>query len=218
MSLNAQLTKMKQERTAKRAPAAQKLLDEEAKRVAQLGLVNNSLTVGHKAPTFTLTNTLGKHITSSDLLVKGPVVISFYRGAWCPYCNVELNALQKTLPQIQAAGGQLVAISPNLPDKSLSSVEKHNLTFEVLSDVDNKVARQFGLVFSLGEDLRPMFKKVGFDVPAHDGNDTWEIPVPATYIVNSEGTIIYSFVNVDYTQRAEPEEIVQILQSENVMI
>ncbi len=213
MSLNAELTKMKQERAAKRPPAAQELLTNESHRVAGLGLEDSSLKTGDKAPDFTLNNAVGNSISAETLLQNGPMVISFYRGAWCPFCNVELQALQKALPQIQETGGQLVAISPNLPDKSLSSIEKYNLTFEVLTDTNNALARQFGLVFTVGEPLWAMFTKVGFDVPAHNGDDTWELPVPATYVVDTDGTITYSFINVDYTQRAEPDDIIAAVKA-----
>ena len=133
MSLNEVLAKMKQERAARRPPEATKLLVEESERMAQLGINDTSLKPGDKAPSFTLSNAVGHSVSSDDLLKQGPLVISFYRGAWCPYCNMELVALQQTLPAIKEAGGQLIAISPNLPDKSLSSVEKHKLAYEVLT-------------------------------------------------------------------------------------
>ena len=213
MSLNDQLAKLKQERTAKRPAEISQMMAAEQERVAALGLEDTSLQPGDKIPAFTLPNAVGKTTSSSDLLEKGALVISFYRGAWCPFCNLELHALQRALPDIEASGAQLVAISPNLPDTSLSSVEKHNLTFEVLSDIDNLLARKFGLVFSLGEPLRPIYRKIGHDIPGQNGNDTWELPVPATFVVDRDGTIVYRYVNIDYTQRAEPAAIVAALEN-----
>jgi len=212
MSLNAELAKMKQERASKRPEDVSKLMAQENERLEKLGVGNNSLKEGDKVPFFTLTNATGKSVSLKNLLKNGPVVISFYRGAWCPYCNMELRALQQAQPEIEAAGGQLVAISPNLPDASLTSIEKHNLTFEVLSDVGNNIARQFGLVFTLGDKLRPIYTKIGHDIPGQNGDETWELPLPATYVVDTGGTIVYSFVNRDYTQRAEPAELVKVLK------
>lgn len=120
--------------------------------------------------------------------------------------------MQLTLPDIEALGAQLVTVSPNLPDKSLSTAEKHALTFEVLSDVGNKVARNFGLVFTLSEELRPIYASFGIDIPAFNGNDTFELPFPATYVIDTDGTITYAFIDVDYTKRQEPAEIVEFLK------
>jgi peroxiredoxin len=120
--------------------------------------------------------------------------------------------LQLTLPAIEAQGAQLVTVSPNLPDKSLSTAEKHALTFEVLSDVGNKVAREFGLVFTLSEELRSIFASSGIDLPAFNGDDTFELPIPATYVIDTDGTITYAFVDVDHTKRLEPADIVEILK------
>ena len=213
MSLNEQLAKLKEERSANRPAEVRQMMAADQERIAALGLEDTSLQVGDQIPVFTLTNATGRPVSAADLLRQGPLVISFYRGAWCPYCNLELHALQPPLPDIEASGGQLVAISPNLPDTSLSSVEKHNLSFEVLSDIDNLLARRFGLVFSLGESLRPLYRKIGHDVPGQNGNDTWELPVPATYVVDREGTVVYRYINIDHTQRAEPAEIVTALES-----
>lgn len=163
-------------------------------------------------PLFALPNAVGKRVVFAELLKNGPVAINFYRRAWCPYCNLELRALQEALPQFQALGAQLVAISPNRPDKSLSSIEKHALTFAVLTDAHNALARQYGLVFTMSEAVRPIYQQMGFDVPAHNGDDTWELPFPATYVVDQNGVVVYSFVNADYTKRAEPATVVAVLQ------
>jgi peroxiredoxin len=178
----------------------------------QSGVANRALDVGNVIPAFSLPNALDKAISNGDLLAAGPLVISFYRGGWCPYCNLELRALQAALPEIQAMGATLVAISPETPDNSLSTVEKQELTFEVLSDQGNRLARQFGLVFTLPESLRPIYTAFGIDLPARNGDATFELPLPATYVVNPDGTIVHSFVDVDYTQRLAPEAIVAALK------
>ena len=176
-------------------------------------IAEHSLGKGQKMLDFTLPNAVGKEITLSDLLAQGAVVISFYRGGWCPYCNMELRALQTILPAIEAKGATLVAISPETPDKSLSTKEKNELSYEVLSDRDNILAKQLNLVFTLPESLRPIYANFGIDIPAYNGNATFELPLPATYVVDPDGTIIYRFAHADYTQRLDPQEIIKVFES-----
>ena len=176
-------------------------------------LAEKSLSTGQKIPSFTLPNAVGKEVSSDSLLAKGALVISFYRGGWCPYCNMELRALQQALPEIEARGATLVAISPETPDSSLSTKEKNELSFEVLSDRNNQLAKQLGLVFTLPESLRPIYNNFGIDIPAHNGDSTFELPLPATYLVATDGTVIYSFANADYTKRLEPAEIITALDT-----
>ncbi len=192
-----------------------KIMLEATEKLAQSGIKNNSLKIGDKAPSFSLPAVNGKPVSSIQLLEKGPLIINFYRGGWCPYCNLELKAYQEMLPEIKGLGAQLVAISPNLPDKSLSTIEKNSLTFEVLSDTGNKSAREFGLVFTLDDKLRPIYKQFGINIPEDNGDDSYELPFPATYVVNSDGTIVLAFVDVDYTKRLEPEEVVKALKTLN---
>lgn len=181
--------------------------------LASSGIVDNSLKVGDKAPDFILPDATGKPVKLSELLVKGPVVINFYRGQWCPYCNLEIRAFQQLLPEFQQASAQVIAISPELPDNSISITEKHELAFPVLSDVGNTVARSYGLVFSLAESLRPLYKGFGIDIPASNGDDTYELPVPATYVIDSTGTIRYAYAEADYTLRAEPAEVLAAVKT-----
>ncbi len=179
----------------------------------QSGLENNAKTTGDICPDFTLPNADKKAVSLDALLEKGPVVISFYRGAWCPYCNLEINALQAKLAAIQSQGASLIAITPQLPDKSLEQIKEKSLGFEILSDQKNRLARQFGLVFTLPETLRPVYTDWGIDIPEHNGDDSFELPVPATYIVGHDKKIRYAFVNVDYTQRLEPDIIIEQLEA-----
>ncbi len=177
------------------------------------GIVGRALSVGDEAPDFTLPNAGGGTVHLAELLTAGPVVISFYRGGWCPYCNLELAALQEAVTELEEAGGGLVAISPNLPDESLTTVERHALGFPVLSDVGNVVARRFGLVFEVPDDLEAVYRAMGHDIGKVNGTDRWEIPLPATYVVDPAGAIRFAFVDADYRNRAEPADIVEVLRT-----
>ncbi|MEJ2199600.1 MAG: peroxiredoxin-like family protein [Desulfuromonadaceae bacterium] len=210
MTMQGQLDAVHREISAKVPDLAEKFDADTAEAIRQ-GLGGEALTKGARIPDFELPDQLGRPIRSVDLLAKGPLVISFYRGSWCPYCNVELHALQQALPEILERGASLVAISPQIPDASLDTAEKNQLSFPVLSDVGNGVARQFGLVFVLSEQLRPLYAQFGIDVPKHDGDDSYELPIPATYIVDRQGTIAAAHVNADYKQRLEPQRILEIL-------
>lgn len=175
------------------------------------GILDHVVTEGQTAPDFALPNADGSLIRLSEKLKDGPVVVSFYRGQWCPYCNLELRALEAALPEFQKRGAQLMAISPQTPDNSLSTAEKNALTFDVLSDVGNLVAREFGLVFTLPEEIRPIYAGFGLDLPAHNGDDTFELPIPATYVIGQDGAIALSFIDADYTSRLEPAVIISAL-------
>ena len=177
------------------------------------GIADQALQTGDQAPGFTLPNTRGEMISLAPLLEKGPVVLNFYRGAWCPYCNLEFKALQDAMPEITALGASLLSISPNIVEQSAAFATENPFDFDILSDVDNKVANQYQLVFTLADELRPIYEKFGIDLPAFDGNDRFELPMPATYILRSDGTVAAGFVHEDYTQRMEPADIIKGLQA-----
>jgi peroxiredoxin len=139
--------------------------------------------VGAIAPDFRLPDVKGNLVSLSDLLRLGPVVVTFYRGGWCPYCNIQLRAYQAVLPQLTALRARLVAISPQLPEQSLSTAQADELTFEVLSDVGNHAARRFGLVYALPEEVRAALRSNNKALPGINGDESWELPVPATYVV-----------------------------------
>lgn len=212
MNLQNQIKEFQKEFLQKVPEEALKVMLSATERLAQSGIADNALKVGDKAPSFSLPDVKGKDLSSIQLLKKGPLVINFYRGGWCPYCNLELKAYQDILPEIKKFGAQLIAISPNLPDKSISTTEKNSLAFEVLSDVGHNVAREFGLVFRLAEEIRPIYKNFGIDLPEENGDDSYGLPFPATYVVNSDGTIVLAFVDVDYTKRLEPVEVIKALK------
>ncbi|BHH85589.1 peroxiredoxin-like family protein [Desulforhopalus sp. 52FAK] len=164
-------------------------------------------------PAFTLSNQSGEVTRLADLLAKGPVVVTFYRGGWCPYCNLELRAYQEVLDKITAAGANLVAISPELPDASLTTIEKNELQFTVLSDPGAKYAKSLGIVFTLPDSLKPIYQEFGIDVEHHNGSGQFDLPLAATFVIDTNGKVLFSDVNADYTYRAEPSEVVQALNS-----
>jgi peroxiredoxin len=160
--------------------------------------------VGDKLPSFALKDALGKEVTSNELLENGPLLISFYRGEWCPFCNLTLRSLQLNLDKFQVKGVTLVAISPELPNTSLSTIEKNELKFPVLSDVGNNFARQLGIIFPMPDSMRPAFKAFGHDLVARNGNDSFEVPVPATLLVDGQGFVRNTYINPHYWERMEP--------------
>ncbi len=176
------------------------------------GISGQALKAGDHLPAFELPNAMGRSVSSRSLLERGPLVVNFYRGAWCPYCNLELRAYQEALPEIERLGAQVVAISPNRPDHSLSTIEKQGLAFEVLSDLGNRYARECGLVFSLGEELRDVYQGFGIDLSDYNGDNRFELPLPATFVVDSQGRIRLAYVEADYTQRLEPERALSALR------
>ena len=175
-------------------------------------IAERALAAGNDAVDFTLPNARGEQVSSEALRRQGPIVVSFYRGGWCPYCGLELKALQSVNAEIEALGARLIAISPQRPDESLSTAEKNQLEFEVLSDVNSKVADQYGLTFSLDEDLRPIYKNWGADVAAVNDDPDCKLPLPATYVITQDGKIVHSFVEEDYTERLEPDAILNALR------
>ena len=176
------------------------------------GAAEQALKEGAQAPDFTLPDACGNSVRLSHLLTQGPVVIAFYRGAWCPYCHLVLRAYQRALSQLQARGASLVAISPQTPDHSLLLSEKLKLTFTVLSDAGNRVARQFGLVFTIDEAVRDAYKQVDANLPTFNGNDSWELPMAGTFLVDQSGTVRLAFVDPDFTRRLDPSVMIARLE------
>lgn len=164
----------------------------------------NVIQVGAQFPHFTLPDAKGGQVSGKDLLTKGPILITFYRGNWCPFCNIALRSLQQHLDQFHAKGVELVAISPELPDTSLSTQEKNELKFTVLSDVGNKLAREIGIVWKQPESMGPVLKQFGHDLEKLNGDDSLEVPVPATILVGKDGVVKNTYIEPDYTKRLEP--------------
>ena len=170
------------------------------------------LCAGDQAPLFSLPNATGNLISLNDLLRHGPVILTFYRGVWCPYCNLELRTYQQILPQIKQAGANLVAVSPMTPDNSLQLKDTNALEFEVLSDVGNKVARQFTTVFKNPDTSINAMAELGYDFNGFYGDTSAEIPVPATFVISKNGIIKFAgTAGGDYRERVEPSKILELL-------
>ncbi|MHC0066412.1 peroxiredoxin-like family protein [Nostoc sp. UIC 10890] len=180
-------------------------------------MIDQTLKVGDIIPNFILPNSFGQSVEIEKLLTSGAVVISFFRGSWCPFCNLELAGLQQALPAIQTLGASLIAISPQTVRHTISTIEKHELTYEVLSDHSNMIARQFGIVFQIPESLRHILHEKGHVLPRYNGDESFELPIPATFVVSQDGKIVYAFVDPDYTKRLDPIEIVSILRNISIV-
>jgi peroxiredoxin len=211
-SLQSQLTQYKTDFIARVDPKRVATMDLATALLRESGIENTALKVGQHAPDLVLPNVKGLPISLKSLWEKSPLIIVFYRGGWCPYCNLELRAWQSLLPQVKAAGAQLVAISPQTPDNSLSTREKNELAFEVLSDSAFAAADGFGIAFDMPPELVDLYSAVGHNLPVTNGNGRWSLPVPATYVVGTDGRIHYASIDVDYRNRAEPSAVVGIIK------
>ncbi|MGH9185476.1 MAG: peroxiredoxin-like family protein [Acidimicrobiales bacterium] len=167
--------------------------------------------IGERAPDFVLPDANGGKVALRDRLAAGPVVVSFYRGAWCPYCNTELRALQGALDDITARGTSLVAISPQAPDASLPLVEQLELGFDVLSDLDQTVSRAYSLQFELAPALRATYPKLGMDLTQHNADGSWHLPVPATFVLDTDGIVRARHVDPNYLERMPVDDILTAL-------
>jgi len=212
MSLQTDIEQYKAGFVEKVPVDVRELMMQATKDLADSGIVEKAPKVGEQLPSFTLTNQLDEQISLESLTAKGPVIVTFYRGGWCPYCNLELAAYQQALSEIEAAGATLVAITPELPDASLSTAEKNALKYQVLSDVDATYANELNLVFSLPEELRPIYLSFGIDIEKHNGPGQYGLPLAATYVLDQSGKITSAFVDADYTKRQEPSEVVAALK------
>lgn len=191
------------------------LMDVTTEKLIAEQLSKHALKVGDKFPAFELPDSKGKQISSTELLAKGPLVLSFYRGGWCPYCNLELRALNNMQQAFADQNAQLVAVSPQLPDETLSTQQQNELAYTVLSDVSNSLAKKCGLVFTLDERLIPVYDQLGLDIPKANGDESYELPLPATYVIDCQGVIQFAFAHEDYTLRAEPLDVLNAVKALN---
>ncbi|UXP31201.1 AhpC/TSA family protein [Reichenbachiella agarivorans] len=180
--------------------------------IRQNKIQENALQVGDTAINFSLPNATDKTITLYDELENGPVILMWYRGGWCPYCNLTLRHMQESLPDFKKYGANLLAVSPQLPDSSISTKEKNELEFEVLSDLDNRVAHQYKVAYKLTDDLIKKYQN-GFGLSNYNGNDKGELPIAATYIIGQDRVIKYAFLDPDYRNRAEPVDLIEVLKT-----
>lgn len=211
-SLKAKLDERKANFELKASDSKKKAYKEGLASVENSNIVNTAKQVGDKAPNFKLTNAVGEAVTLEQYLKKGKVVLTWYRGGWCPYCNLTLHELQQELPNFKLNNASLIALTPELPDESVSTAEKHNLEFEVLSDIGNKVAQKYGIVFKLTKEVAELYNQ-GFKLNSHNGDNSNELPLAATFIIDQNGEIIYAFLDADYRNRAEPSELTNFLEN-----
>jgi peroxiredoxin len=212
MSLKEQLAEYRAGWYTRVPPERQAIMQRHIEQLRTGAIARSMLKVGDRAPAIVLSNAKGQTVDVAKLLRHGPVIVTFYRGGWCPYCNLELKAYQDVLPEIEAAGAALVAISPEKPDDTLSTAEKNALAFEVLSDVGQKVGRAFGLVYEFTEELKTAYHGFKLDIPARNGTpEEWALPVSATYVIDRDGIIIYAYTDPDYRDRADPRKVIAAL-------
>jgi len=181
--------------------------------LARAETAGQALKVGDSMPPFMLPNATGRLIVSDELLAKGPLVVTFFRGSWCPYCQLTLEALERALPRIHAAGAELVALTPDTGHYLADTKTGRRVNPEILSDVDGAVGLQFGVLFPAPAIYRDLLAGFGVDLGERHGNDRWFIPMPGTFVVDRKGILRYAFVSADFTRRAEPEEIIQVLDA-----
>jgi len=187
-----------------------------ARAVAELKerrLAANILAVGAKAPEFQLSDHDGKPVSSSDLLAKGRLVLCFIRGRWCPFCVGQMEAMNLAVPEIAQVGASLIAISPQTVKQSFFMHDQHKLRFPLLADAGNQVARKFALTYRVPELQEAVYRRAFVNLPFANGDESWELPIPATYILDRDGSVLYASANEDYTERPEPGEIIAALQT-----
>ncbi|MDF0556386.1 peroxiredoxin-like family protein [Kamptonema sp. UHCC 0994] len=213
MNLQLELSKFKREFLTKFPPEKAAIMQGATQALAKEFQNRRALRIDDEAPDFLLQNTDGQPISLYDKLNQGAVILCFYFGSWCPYCNLELRAYQGLLPKIQALGASVLAISPQTLDASRKTAIKNALSFDVLSDSGCTVARDYGVVFAIPDPLRLIYKELGHALPDYNGTEDWLLPVPATFIIDRRHHIALAHIDVDYTKRYEPADAIAILLS-----
>ncbi|OJJ21284.1 hypothetical protein BKI52_12030 [marine bacterium AO1-C] len=180
--------------------------------ISQSGRLAEVPSTGDIAPSFVLPDDKGNFVSSEVLLQRGPLIVSFYRGDWCVFCNLELRALQRSLAEFLRYGASLVGISPQTVAYSHMNADRRNVQYQILSDSGNKIANEYGLMFSMPQQMVNAFNTFGIDIAkVNGGQNQVEVPVPATFVINTDGRVAYRFLDADYTKRAEPSEIIACL-------
>lgn len=206
-SLTEQLAAYKTAYTQRAGPDRIALMEAATAALRATGIEARALQVGASAPDVTLPDAQNQPVRLATLWQRGPLVLVFYRGAWCPFCSLELRAWQQAQPVLGQMGAQLVAVSPQTSDNSLSTAQKNDLAVPVLSDSALQAANAFGLVFDMPAELIDLYSRAGIDLPALNGNGRWALPLPATYVIDTDGRIAYAHIDADYRERAEPAEV-----------
>ncbi|MEM9603464.1 MAG: peroxiredoxin-like family protein [Pseudomonadota bacterium] len=213
MSLQEKLDAFKVQFTSQVPAEAVEAFERSTRELIESGQAERTLKAGDAAPSFVLHDPDGNPVALETLLAEGPVVVSFYRGAWCPYCNLELQALEAVADDIRARGAQLVAISLQNAAQSRKSQRENGLSFPILSDVGGNVADAFGLRWRVQPYVQPVFRSFKVDLPSIHGDGQWNLPMPGRYVIDTDGTVAYAEVNPDYTRRPEPAELFPVLDA-----
>ncbi|SAL34647.1 AhpC/TSA family protein [Caballeronia cordobensis] len=213
MSLQAKLDAFKSHFESKVAPPeVVEIFHRTTAELIASGQAERSLKAGDIAPTFTLATAEGELVSSTDMLERGPLVVTFYRGAWCPYCNLDLQAIEEVAADIRSLGATLVSVSMQTAVNSLKSQRQNKLSYPILVDEGGKTADAFGIRFRLQDELIDAYKGFKVDLPDINGEPSWTLPMPARYVIAPDGTIAYAEVSPDYTQRPDPSELVAVLR------
>lgn len=213
MSLQEKLDAFKADFETTKAPkAAVAAFRKATEELIASGQAERALKAGDRAPAFDLADPDGARVASANLLARGPLVVTFYRGIWCPYCNMDLQAIEETAGEIRAAGASLVAISPQAPANSRRSQRENKLSFPILSDPGAETAAAFGLRFRLPDYLAEIYRGFGVDLAVINDDPSWNLPMPARYVIGRDGVIAYAEVNPDYTRRPDPSELLPVLK------
>ncbi|MEM9077785.1 MAG: peroxiredoxin-like family protein [Bacteroidota bacterium] len=213
MTLTEELTQ-RRENSAKVIPQDKyAVMQQSTQELLEAKLSTQALQTGDTLPDFRLPDENQNEVTLDEIFQEDYLIVSFYRGGWCPYCNMELRALQQLSSDFENLRAGIVAISPETPDNSLTTSEKNELQFKILSDIDNQYAKELNLAFQMPNTLREVYHSFGLHVDQHNGNSNYELPMPATYVIDKNKTIIYDFVPEDYTQRLDPKDILEFLKN-----
>lgn len=213
MSLQERLDALKAKFEGKKAsPAVVEIIHRATADLVASGQAGHALNTGDHAPSFSLPDADGMNVDSASLLARGALVITFYRGVWCPYCNLELEAIEATAADIRTRGASLVAISPQVPANSRKTKQQIGLSFPILSDQDGRIAAAFGIRFRLPNDLIEVYRGFGVDLPLINSDPRWTLPMPARYVIARDRSIAYAEVNPDYTRRPDPGELMPALE------
>jgi peroxiredoxin len=212
MSLQTELDAFRSAWAERVGPGIVDTIRQDNEALAKSGIVENALKAGDVFPGLSLPDQRGRQRDLKAMFTEAPLVVTFYRGGWCPYCSLELRAYQQALSEIERYGAKLVAVSPETPNNTLTTTEKNDLAFPVLSDVQGRLADALGIRFSLSQTIRDLYVKFGHDLPTHNGDGRWSLPIPATYVVAKGGRIAVAQVDPDYRNRLEPQAALEALR------
>lgn len=212
-TLKEKILEFSKEMAKNAPPSALQTIGVEIEKLAAGAQAERALKKGAHAKNFTLKDSEGNEFHLQELLKRGSVVLKFNRGSWCPFCNLEMKALSDALTDIKAAGGQLIMLLPQFPEKSATTKKENGFKYPMLHDAGNHIAKEYGLVFSMPAVLQPIHTAFQMNVPDWNSDGSWDLPFPATYVIDPTGKIVYSYINSNWMERPEPKEIINVLKS-----